>query len=152
MENSEILNLFFTRVIDGLKEDAAQKSQKIPASGMRVEVDNEGGRLYAAHYFKYLITGRGPGKFPPPPAMLAWVEANPDALARAQAVYQSITAEGLAYLIGRKISREGTDIFTGKRQGIDLAGVVKNVLPLAAVALARNEALNVITAIKQANK
>ncbi len=60
--------------------------------------------LSAVGYIKYVLEGRGPGKFPPPEVIKKWIEAkpinfNPD----------EITLNSLAYLIGRKISREGTN-------------------------------------------
>lgn len=57
-------------------------------------------------YWKYIELGRGPGKFPPPPAILDWITKK-NILPRP---INNITPTNnqLAYLIGRKISREGT--------------------------------------------
>lgn len=151
-ENITALTEFFTRTIEGLKSDAASKSQKIPVSSFRFEVDAISANLYAADYFKYLIYGRGPGKAPPPDNMLAWVQANPDALARAKQVFKYITEQGLAYIIGQKIAREGTDIHTGKRPGIDLLGVMEKNIPELLKELAKNEAVNIATELRSAIK
>lgn len=148
--NTTSLNDFFLRTIDGLKSDAAQKGQKIPVSSIRVEADETRAVLYAADHFKYLIYGRGPGKFPPPDSMLDWVKSNPDALERAQRVFRYITEQGLAYIIGRKISREGTDIFSGKRPGIDLLGVLDANMPKLLEDLARNEVIKIATDLRSA--
>src|SRR5687767_4831819 len=121
-ENTDVLKEFFLKVVDGLAKDAAAKGQKAPINALRYEVDSISGILYAPDYFKYLLYGRGPGKAPPPERMTAWVESNPDLLARAKEVYKYITSQQLGYLIGRKIAKEGTDIFTGKKPGIDLLG------------------------------
>lgn len=143
---------YFLQVIDGLIQDATQKGQKIPTSSLRFEADAQSAALYAPDYFKYLIYGRGPGKQPPPPAMLSWVQANPDAMDRARAVFKYITEEGLAYIIGRKIGREGTDIFLGKRPGIDLLGVMEKNMPDLLKELAKNEVVKIATDLRSAVK
>jgi hypothetical protein len=143
--NKDILTEFFDRVIEGLKADAESKGQKFPGDKMRSENDDYGGRLIGPHYVQYLIFGRGPGKQPPPEAMTAFVDSNPDILKRAQAVYGRITSQQLGFLIGRKIAREGTDIYSGKRPGIDLLGTIDKSLPDLVKTIAKNEALRIAT-------
>lgn len=152
MENSELLKAFFLKVIDDLKTDAAAKGQKIPLSSFRFEADAYSGQLWGADYFKYLITGRGPGKFPPPDAMLKFVQANPDILQRAKAVYKFITEKQLAFLIGRKIAREGTAIWSGKKQGIDFIGVLDKQRTALVETIAKNELIKIQTAVRAAIK
>jgi hypothetical protein len=152
MANTDSMTTFFLRTIEGLKNDAAGKGQKIPLSSFRFEVDELGGKFYAAHYFKYLIYGRGPGKAPPPDNMLAWVQANPDALARAKQVFKHITEKRLAYIIGQKIAKQGTDIYTGKKPGVDLVGVMEQSMPKLLEELAKNEVVKIVTDLKQAVK
>lgn len=146
--NTTALSDFFLRCIEGWKEDAAAKNQKIPVSSFRFEADETSGVLYGADYFKYLVTGRGPGKFPPPDKMEDWVRANPDVLDRVRQVYKYITERQLGFLIGRKIAREGTDIFQGKKQGIDLLGVMEKNMPKLLEDLARNEVVRITTELK----
>lgn len=141
---------YFLRLTEALLTDAARKDQKIPVTSLRFEVDDRGGEYFAADYFKYLIFGRGPGKFPPPDKMTAWVEQNPDVLERARQIYRTLTAAQLGFLIGRKIAREGTDIFSGKKEGIDLLGAMEQSMPELLRELARNEAIRIATDLKQA--
>lgn len=152
--NTDSLTTFFLRVTAGLVDDAAAKGQKIPVSSLRHESDEFGGVYFAADYFKYLIDnfGRGPGKFPPPDKMTAWVEANPDVLARAKQVYKYLTAQSLGFLIGRKIANEGTDIYSGKKEGIDLLGVMEKNMPELLTSLGRNELHKVATQLQSAVK
>lgn len=147
----EVISLYFDKVIQGLKDDAANTGQKIP-DAFRKEVDASGGRLYAPDYFKYLIYGRGPGKQPPPQSMLEWVQKNPDVLASAKARYKYITEKGLAFIIGRKIGREGTDIYQGKKKGVDLLGVMENNMPDLLKQLAASEVINIATSLRNAVK
>lgn len=152
MSNTDVLKDFFTRTIDGLARDATAKGQKAPINKLRFEVDELSGSLYAPHYFQYLIIGRGPGKQPPPDDMTAWAEANPDILARFKAIYKYITSQQLGYLIGRKIAREGTDIYSGKKEGIDLLGVMDEHAQELLKQLAHNEAIKVATELMSAVK
>lgn len=125
MTTQEIISEYLSKIQQGIKDDAAAKNQKIPVSSFRIEATETQGKLYAAHYFQYLVTGRGPGKFPPPDVMEDYVKANPAMLEDARRIWKYINEKGLAFLIGRKIARYGTDIFTGRKQGIDLVGIVE---------------------------
>lgn len=124
MTTQDIINSYLTRIQEGIKIDAENKGQKIPVSSFEVESTMTEGRLWAAHYFKYLVHGRGPGKQPPVEKMRDFVRANPGMLEDAQAVFKGITENGLAFLIGRKIGREGTDVFKGLKPGVDLQGAI----------------------------
>lgn len=152
MSNTDNLKDFFLKTIEGLRQDASEKSQKFPIEKVRFEADELGGLMFAPHYVQYLFTGRPPGKFPPPDAMTAFVEANPDMLERAKQVYKYITSQQLGFLIGRKIAREGTDIYSGKKPGIDLLGVMEENMPELLQQLAKNEAIKVATQLSSALK
>lgn len=143
---------FFNRVIEGLKTDASNKNQKIPVSSLRSEVTDNSGNLFAADYFKYLIYGRPAGKAPPVSAMLDYVDANPDRLEDARKKYKYLTRDGLAYLIGQKIAKQGTDIYEGKREGIDLLGVIDKEMPELMQTLAKNEVVKIVQALNSAIK
>lgn len=150
LSNQQALTEFFNNLVEGFKQDAQGKNQKIPVSSFRSEVDDQSGQLYAADYFKYLVYGREPGKFPPPDAMIDYVNNNPEILSRIQQVFKYITEQGAAYIIGRKIAKEGTDIYTGKKPGIDFLGVMEKNMPVLLQTIARNEAFNIATSIRQA--
>ena len=149
---TDVIKTLFDRVIEGLKQDAQSKDQKIPVKSLRYEVNDKGGSLFAAHYFKYLFTGRGPGKAPPPEAMLDYVRKNPERLTEAKQRFKYITEQGLAYIIGQKIAKHGTDIHEGKKPGIDFLGVLENAMPDLMKEVARNEMLNLQTSLRSALK
>lgn len=144
MLTSEIIKAYLDKVVDSIKADAVAKGQKIPQY-FRVEVDEEGGRLWAADYFKYLVLGRGPGKFPPPDKMLDFVHKNPDILAEARTRFKNISEKSLAFLIGRKIAKKGTDIFLGKKPGINMLGAMEDNMTVLLQILIRNEAVKITT-------
>lgn len=145
----EVIQKYLELIRDGLKADAQSKGQLIPQN-WRITANNEQGQLYAAHYFKYLVYGRGPGKQPPPDAMLKSVQQHPEWLERARQTYANITEKQLAFLIGRKIGREGTEIYKGTKKGIDLLGVMETNMPFLLEELAKNQALNIQTSFHKA--
>lgn len=145
---ADVIREFFDRVIEGLKNDASSKNQKIPVSSLRAETTETTGNLYAADYFKYLIYGRGQGKGPPIEAMQQYVDMNPEILERAKQTFKYLTRDGLAFLIGRKIAQNGTDIFEGKKQGIDLLGVIEKEMPELLQQLAKGEVVRISQALK----
>lgn len=144
MLTSEAIKKYLDDTVAAIKADAEAKRQSIPDS-FRVEVDENGGRLYVADYFKYLVVGRGPGKAPPPDAMRAFVKKNPRILQDARRTFKNISEQSIAFLIGRKIAREGTDIFTGKKQGVDFLGAMEKNMPVLLQTIARNEAFKIVT-------
>lgn len=64
--------------------------------------------LRLEEYWKYVEYGRKPGKFPPPSAILKWIEVKP-IIPRPDANGRIPSPKSLAYLIGRKIKNEGID-------------------------------------------
>jgi len=147
MLTDEIIKKYLDSTVEAIKADAAAKGQSIP--DMRVDMYEEGGRVISTDYFKYLVLGRGPGKAPPPDKMLDFVKNKPDMLASAKKRFKYITEKELAYIIGQKIAREGTDIFKGKKPGVDLLGSMEKGMPDLLKSIARNEAVKVLTALKQ---
>ena len=146
--NTDILSEFFQKVTEGLRQEAAAKGQKFPVDKLRWEADEISGKYFGPSYVQYLFYGRGPGKQPPPDKMTEFVVKNPDVLASARQVYKNITAQQLGFLIGRKIAREGTDIYSGKKEGIDFLGVLEKSTPDLFRDLARNEAVKFLTELK----
>jgi len=96
-------------------------------------------------YLRFMMYGRGPGKQPPPDRMLAWVKKNPELLSGSD-----ISEKSLAFLIGRKIGREGTDIYQGKRKGLDLLGVMEKNLPELLKDIGEEEKLKIQTSLSKA--
>lgn len=117
-----ILKTIGENVTERLKQDILTKRVTkfgaVNASGklhdsIRYEVTNNGEtlRVYAEDYIYYLVHGRANGKMPPRQPIKDWIVAKgiqPD----------GISIDSLAYLIQRKIAREGTTIF--QQGGSDL--------------------------------
>ena len=72
------------------------------ANSLRSEVSGTVGRIYGENYTEQLEYGRRAGGFPPIDQIEEWVRDK-----GIQAIEASITARNLAFLIARKIAREG---------------------------------------------
>lgn len=68
--------------------------------------------FYGIDYTEYLVKGRTPGKFPPRDKIRQWIDD------KGITPKDNITKDQLAFLIARKISKEGTKYF--KQGGTDL--------------------------------
>lgn len=77
-----------------------------------------GNQLLGNSYLFYLDQGRGPGKFPP--TLIDWV--------RLKLGLEDREAKKADFLIRRKISREGTEIYKDKSKGIELNRLVDETL------------------------
>ena len=84
------------------------------ASSIRKDVEETSGQLFGSSYFYQQKHGRKPGKFPPIDDMLNWIRAKGITPRDGKT-----TERQLAFLFARKIAREGTDIFQGKRPELD---------------------------------
>lgn len=111
----KVLNEFADRFIEIAR--GILESNKTNASGelrdslekiVEIGEDRYSVKISLADYWYYVEHGRGPGKFPPPPAIREWVEIKP-VYAYPDSRGHKPTVEQLTFLISRKIAREGTD-------------------------------------------
>jgi len=108
---------------ESLKADLVAKHIELgmPASGkwereLSVEVTRLKAIIYGTPYTEQLVNGREPGKFPPVDLIRQWIlDKNIPFLGK-------ITLSSLAFLIARKIAKEGTNYF--KQGGTDLVEAV----------------------------
>lgn len=142
----EAIKKYLDATVAEIKADAQSKNQSIP--DIRVEVSEDGGKAISSDYFKYLVLGRGPGKRPPKDKMKEFVKRHPEMLQDAKTKFKYITEDGLAYIIGKKIGEKGTDIFLGKKPGIDFLGSMDKHMDELLVEIGRGEAVKFITALR----
>ncbi|MEY4931162.1 MAG: hypothetical protein RI909_1886 [Bacteroidota bacterium] len=138
------------KYLQNVVDDMASQNQKVPVNAMRIEATNIEGNLFAPDWFQYMIYGRGPGKQPPPDRMLAWVKGNPAIYASAKQNIKYLSESGFAFLVGRKIGRDGTDIWQGKRKGIDILGAIDRHLPELKDTLVKEEKERIQTSLVKA--
>lgn len=99
------------KLMNAIKPLSGEISQNVYIAGLRL-----------LDYWKHIEYGRKPGKFPPPNAILNWVKTKPVTprpyqLANGKTVIP--TQQQLAFLIGRKIAREGIKPRTYLQESID---------------------------------
>lgn len=106
-----------------IKEDLIQKHLKLgmKASGqwidsLNVQTKGQKGIIWGEPYTEQLVNGREPGKFPPINAIKKWIED------KNITPFDQISISSLAFLIARKIAKEGTEYF--KQGGTDLVSSV----------------------------
>ena len=135
--------------LQSVVDDMAKQNQKVPVSAMRIEATNIEGNLYAPDWFQYMIYGRGPGKQPPPDSMMKWVQNNQDIYQKAKQNIKYLSEQGFAFIVGRKIGRDGTDVWQGKRKGVDILGAMEKGLSELKDSLAKEERLKIETSLSK---
>lgn len=113
----------FNNEIDALKLELIAKYNELgmKASGdwerslnaiINITVTTFSAIIRGNHYTEYLTKGREPGGFPPHDVIRKWIDD------KGITPKDNITKDQLAFLIARKIAREGTEYF--KQGGTDL--------------------------------
>lgn len=115
MTELEVYGAFLKRYVVALQK--VQRAKGIRASGrsgdqLRIVTEPKGGAVFGKDYIHFQKVGRRPGKFPPIDAILQWITEK--------GIRADIPERQLAFLIARKISRQGTDIFMKKRPALDM--------------------------------
>lgn len=96
-------------VNQAIKDDLKNKgidTTGAASNSLRIYVDGNKVQSWGVDYMYFLDKGRGPGKFPPPDVLQAWVNDKGLSIA--------------PYLVGKKISEEGTEIYKNNSKGIEL--------------------------------
>jgi len=114
----EVIAKYLQRVSKDIKAD--QKQKKLVASGNSLNSHviimgtKNRNSLIASSYYPFIVEGRGPGKFPPPDKIMDWLIEK-----KIQPRDENMSLKSLAFLIGRKMAKEGSQIHRGDREGID---------------------------------
>lgn len=126
MEISQSIGILLNDIREAIIQD--QKDKGIRSSGksaesLTISVYGNTGTLSGAKYFVQQTLGRKPGKFPPIDDILDWIRAK-----RISPRDPKTTERQLAFLFARKIARSGTDIFQGKRPGLDMDEIIAKLV------------------------
>lgn len=118
-DSTKILDLELNLIKQDLIDKHIQLGMK--ASGdwinsLDVQTKGLSGIIYGKPYTEQLVNGRPSGKFPPISAIKQWIED------KNITPFDKISISSLAFLIARKIAREGTNYF--KQGGTDLVSSV----------------------------
>lgn len=120
--NSKILSVEFEKLkgdlIDAYNAKGMRASGKF-AESLEVQVDGFNAKLIGEDYSEQLEFGRRAGRFPPITAIEQWIK-DKNIAAR---ISGEISISSLAFLIARKIAREGWD-----RQGFGGVQLISEVI------------------------
>lgn len=123
----EAIAKYLVRKSIEIQEDQIDKNLVASGDSLKshvVTINKKDISLKAASYYPFLIEGRGPGKMPPIDRIVDWVKDKRLSLRNfttGRFITQSESnIRSAAFVIARKIGREGTAIFRGDREGIDL--------------------------------
>ncbi len=114
------------------------------AESLQIKVDGTTGTLSGAKYFIQQTVGRKPGKFPPIDDILDWIRAK-----HITPKDPKTSERQLAFLFARKIAQSGTDIFQGRRPGLDIDEIVKNLVAEFMKTLMGDVKNQIVTTLKQ---
>lgn len=116
-----LLNGVKQAYIDQQNAQGIRSSGKSAAS-LRTDSDTDSGALYGSAYFYQQKHGRKPGKFPPIDDILDWIKA------KGIKPKDNISEKSLAFLFARKIAQSGTDVFQGRREGLNVEERTKELV------------------------
>lgn len=108
---------------DLLRRDGKKATGTLIKSIKPLEIEFVSNRLFGcidvAEYWKYVEYGRRPGKFPPVDKILSWVKSKP-VLPRPGSNGKIPTEKQLAFLISRKIARDGIKPGSQLEEALDI--------------------------------
>lgn len=116
MPYKELTYKHLTRLSNRIKD-------KIPVNtgGAASSLEVKDNKLLGNDYIYYLDQGRAGGKYPPVQSIRDWVRQK-------MGITDEQENKQVAFLIGRKIANEGTEIFNDKTKGIQLELLVEQML------------------------
>ena len=118
MPSDEIIKKHLELLKSAIQDELRNKN--LDSSGEASNsLEVEENKLLGNDYIYFLDQGRKPGKFPPPQNIRDWVR---DKLTIGD------DESSVAYLVGRKIANEGTEIYKDKTKGIQLDNLIKTML------------------------
>lgn len=147
MTQTEAVQKFLKRISDAYVNDQIGKgifASGRSASSLKEVTEPTGGKLFGRAYFHFQKFGRRPGKFPPIDAILNWIKDK--------GIRSDIPEKSLAYLIARKIARLGTDIFRGRRRGLNVEDEILEARKELAVNIGQIAKEQLIEKLKQAGR
>ena len=110
--------------LDRLKTtiENVMRMKNLDASGEASDsLEIQGSKLVGNDYIYFLDKGRAPGRFPPVSNIREWVRTK-------LGISNEKEVNSVGFLVGRKMAREGTEIFKNKSKGLQLDNLVDEML------------------------
>lgn len=118
---SDFVDTYKGLLIRDNKKATGDLIRSIKPIEIQFETNNYSGSISLAYYWKYVEYGRRPGKFPPPNKILDWVKIKPVIPRPINGIKP--TEKQLAFLISRKITRDGIEAGNQFKEALDLTWV-----------------------------
>lgn len=137
-----VLEVIRRRIISDQESKGIRSSGK-SAKSLAIFNISKGGELRGDDYFQQQISGRRPGRFPPIKNILEWIDAkgiSPD----------GISKKSLAFLIARKMARQGSDIYLRRRPALSVKDAVTETKPMLKAELIKAGKIEIKSAIFKA--
>lgn len=115
---SDFINTYKGLLIRDDKKASGDLLRSIKPIEINFESSKYTGSISLAYYWKYIEYGRRPGKFPPPNKILDWVKIKPVIPRPVNGIKP--TEKQLAFLISRKIARDGIEAGNQFKEALDL--------------------------------
>lgn len=111
---NKAMETFIQRTVRNLNRQQRDKDLVASGESLSFEADftAKGITLRGADYLPFITEGRAPGRFPPPDAIIRWINQKGIEPEEGQSV------ESLAFLIGRAMAQTGSQIWKGEREGL----------------------------------
>lgn len=114
----DFVNTYKGLLIRDNKKATGDLIRSIKPIEIQFETNKYSGSISLAYYWKYVEYGRRPGKFPPPNKILDWVKIKPVIPRPVNGIKP--TEKQLAFLISRKIARDGIEAGNQFKEALDL--------------------------------
>lgn len=115
---SDFINTYKGLLIRDDKKASGDLLRSIKPIEINFESSKYTGSISLAYYWKYVEYGRRPGKFPPPNKILDWIKIKPVMPRPVNGIKP--TEKQLAFLISRKIARDGIEAGNQFKEALDL--------------------------------
>lgn len=114
----DFVNTYKGLLIRDNKKATGDLIRSIKPIEIQFETNKYSGSISLAYYWKYVEYGRRPGKFPPPNKILDWIKIKPVIPRPVNGIKP--TEKQLAFLISRKIARDGIEAGNQFKEALDL--------------------------------
>lgn len=115
---TDFINTYKGLLIRDDKKATGDLIRSIKPIEIQFETNKYSGSISLANYWKYVEYGRRPGKFPPPNKILDWIKIKPVIPRPVNGIKP--TEKQLAFLISRKIARDGIEAGNQFKEALDL--------------------------------
>lgn len=115
---SDFINTYKGLLIRDNKKATGDLIRSIRPISIEFETNKYSGSISLAYYWKYVEYGRRPGKFPPQNKILDWIKIKPVIPRPVNGIKP--TEKQLAFLISRKIARDGIEAGNQFKEALDL--------------------------------